>query len=70
MKIDKNYYESLVRDAEKLRIIKSLVTAGKCIDKKILCVVLDLDTVSVNFWEGDFPDYDLPWTTLGGGDEK
>ena len=61
MKIDKNYYESLVRDSEKLRIIKSLVTAGKYIDKKkILCVVLDLDTVSQNFWEVDFPDYDLP----------
>lgn len=65
MKIDKNYYESLVRDSEKLRIIKSLVTAGKCIDKKILCVVLDLDTVSQNFWEVDFPDYDLPCTIPG-----
>lgn len=70
MKIDKNYYESLVRDAEKLRIIKSLTAKGGYIDKKTLCAILDLDTVSVNFWEGDFPDYDLPWATLGGGDEK
>ena len=70
MKIDKNYYESLVRDSEKLRIIKSLTAKGGHIDKKTLCAILDLDTVSVNFWEGDFPDYDLPWTTLGGGDEK
>ena len=70
MKIDKNYYESLVRDAEKLRIIKSLTAKGGYIDKKTLCAILDLDTVSVNFLEGDFPDYDLPWTTLGGGDKK
>ena len=70
MKIDKNYYESLVRDSEKLRIIKSLTAKGGHIDKKILCAILDLDTVSQNFWEGDFPDYDLPWATLGGGDEK
>ena len=68
--IDKNYYDSLVRDSEKLRIIKSLTAKGGCIDKKTLCAILDLDTVSVNFWEGDFPDYDLPWATLGGGDEK
>ena len=70
MKIDKNYYESLVRDSEKLRIIKSLTAKGGHIDKKTLCAILDLDTVSVNFCEGDFPDYDLPWATLGGGDEK
>ena len=70
MKIDRNYLELLIRDSEKLRIIKSLIVAGRCIDKKILCAILDLDTVSQNFWEGDFPDYDLPWTTLGGGDEK
>lgn len=70
MKIDRNYLELLIRDSEKLRIIKSLIVAGRCIDKKTLCAILDLDTVSVNFWEGDFPDYDLPWTTLGGGDKK
>ena len=67
MKIDRNYLELLIRDSEKLRIIKSLIVAGRCIDKKILCAILDLDTVSVNFWEGDFPNYDLPWTTPGGG---
>lgn len=63
MKIDKNYYDSLVRDSEKLRIIESMIEA-ECATNKTMGAVLGLNTKQ-NYWNSDFPDYDLPCTIPG-----
>lgn len=57
MKINKDYYDSLVRDSERIRIIESMVETDTYIDNKTLRIILGMNTEN----QKDF-DFDLPFT--------